>query len=230
MAIGSARMLNIRLPINFYSPYKSLSISEFWRRWHITLGRFLKDHVYIPLGGARHNALWNIFITFLLGGIWHGAGWTFIAWGFLHGVGVMAHRVWVGAGMRMPKAFAWVLTFGFLNVTWVFYREENISDALQMIKTMFSASMFALPKSMRGIMEPAGIYVNYTDLHLALNMEPQSIIYVAAGLLLLAWPHNAIYMMEHFQPRLRTAIFLLCVTVISVTFINRASEFLYFNF
>ena len=95
MAIGAALLFNIKLPINFNSPYKALSIQDFWRRWHITLSRFLRDYLYIPLGGNRsskHRIYLNLFLTFLLGGIWHGAGWTFVLWGALHGAAMMLHR------------------------------------------------------------------------------------------------------------------------------------------
>ena len=98
MAIGAALLFNIRLPINFNSPYKSLDIRDFWRRWHITLGRFLRDYIYIPLGGSKASSskfgglartCVNLFITFLIGGIWHGAGWGFVIWGVLHGIALV---------------------------------------------------------------------------------------------------------------------------------------------
>ena len=97
MAIGLALLFNIRLPINFNSPYKATNIQDFWRRWHITLSRFLRDYVYIPLGGNRKSGFKtysNLMATFLIGGLWHGAGWTFVAWGVLNGVFViMAHMM-----------------------------------------------------------------------------------------------------------------------------------------
>jgi D-alanyl-lipoteichoic acid acyltransferase DltB (MBOAT superfamily) len=95
MAIGAALLFNIKLPINFNSPYKATSIQDFWRRWHITLSRFLRDYIYIPLGGNRRGEFRtysNLMVTFLLGGLWHGAGWTFVFWGFLHGVALVLHR------------------------------------------------------------------------------------------------------------------------------------------
>jgi D-alanyl-lipoteichoic acid acyltransferase DltB (MBOAT superfamily) len=97
MAIGSARMFGIRLPLNFFSPYKAISIIEFWRRWHITLSRFLRDHLYIPLGGNRHGQARryaNLLTTMILGGLWHGAGWTFIFWGALHGTYLVVNHGW----------------------------------------------------------------------------------------------------------------------------------------
>lgn len=129
MAIGAALMLNIRLPINFNSPYKALDIQDFWRRWHITLSSFLRDYIYIPLGGNRvreGHLLLNLMITFLIGGIWHGAGWTFVIWGFLHGLATVIHRLWKMTNIKLPKAIAWLLTFGFVNVAWVFFRAKKV--------------------------------------------------------------------------------------------------------
>src|SRR6056297_2057846 len=97
MAVGLAYMFGIRLPLNFFSPYKATNITDFWRRWHISLSRFLRDYVYIPLGGNRHGSgrrYQNLMITMLLGGLWHGAGWTFVAWGALHGIYLVINHAW----------------------------------------------------------------------------------------------------------------------------------------
>ncbi|MDP3788163.1 MAG: MBOAT family O-acyltransferase [Candidatus Chromulinivorax sp.] len=112
MAIGVAHMFNIKLPINFNSPYKALNIQDFWKRWHITLSRFLRDYVYIPLGGSRQGE-WrtygNLFIVFLLGGLWHGAGWTFVIWGALHGVGIIIFKMWQKFNITLPTYAAWCI-------------------------------------------------------------------------------------------------------------------------
>ncbi len=123
MAIGIALFFNIKLPINFNSPYKALNIQDFWRRWHITLSRFLKEYLYIPLGGNRvkesivHR---NLILVFLIGGFWHGAGWTFIIWGLLHGIALSVHRAYSHAARKfhftMPKILAWLITFNFINL------------------------------------------------------------------------------------------------------------------
>jgi len=125
MAIGAALMFNIWLPINFNSPYKALDIQDFWRRWHITLSRYLRDYLYIPLGGNRSSAErihLNIMATFVLGGLWHGASWMFVIWGALHGAALVVHRIWRRLGLRMPTPLAWLLTFCFVNITWIFFR------------------------------------------------------------------------------------------------------------
>ena len=143
MAIGVALLFNIKLPINFDSPYKAVSIQDFWRRWHITLSRFLKEYIYIPLGGNRKGEIRtyaNLFTTFLLGGIWHGAGWTFVFWGALHGMALMIHRVWQKVGVKLPTILAWFLTFNFVNIAWVFFRAKEWDDAIKVLSGMFGLS------------------------------------------------------------------------------------------
>ena len=143
MAIGIALLFNIKLPINFYSPYKAVSIQDFWRRWHITLSRFLKDYIYIPLGGNRKGEVRtyaNLFTTFLLGGIWHGAGWTFVLWGVMHGTALVVHRLWQHVGIKLPIVLAWFITFNFINIAWVFFRAKEFDDAIKVLSGMFGLS------------------------------------------------------------------------------------------
>jgi len=141
MAIGIALLFNIKLPINFNSPYKATSIQDFWRRWHITLSRFLKDYIYIPLGGNRKGELFtyaNLMITFILGGLWHGAGWTFIFWGFLHGMALVIHRIWSKLGFKLWTWLAWFITFNFINIAWIFFRAKEWNDAIKVLESMFA--------------------------------------------------------------------------------------------
>lgn len=139
MAIGASLLFNIWLPINFNSPYKALDIQDFWRRWHITLSNFLRDYLYIPLGGNRRGEFRtyaNLLITFLLGGLWHGATWMFVIWGALHGIALAVHRVWRGFGRPLPRPVAWLLTFLFVNVAWVFFRAKTLEDAQRVLAGM----------------------------------------------------------------------------------------------
>ena len=144
MAIGVSRMLNIVLPVNFESPYKSLSISDFWRRWHMTLSRFLRDYLYVPLGGNRRGPARryaNLMATMVLGGFWHGAGWTFLTWGLLHGSYLCVHHAWrAGPGrfVRLPAALSWAFTFLAVMVAWVFFRAADMRGALGILGAMFS--------------------------------------------------------------------------------------------
>lgn len=139
MAMGAALLFNIRLPLNFNSPYKALDIQDFWRRWHISLSRFLRDYLYIPLGGNRRSVsrtYLNVMATFLLGGLWHGASWMFVVWGAMHGMAVGVHRLWHSLNRPIPTVFAWVLTFLFVNVSWVFFRAKSMADAERVLRGM----------------------------------------------------------------------------------------------
>jgi alginate O-acetyltransferase complex protein AlgI len=142
MACGLGLMFGIRLPVNFLSPYKSTSIIEFWRRWHITLSRFLRDYLYIPLGGNRRGPRrrWlNLFITMILGGLWHGAGWTFVLWGTYHGILLMANHVLrsMVPKVRIPNLLLVLITFLAVVVGWVFFRADSLVSASIMLKSLF---------------------------------------------------------------------------------------------
>lgn len=137
MAVGLGWMLGIDLPVNFDSPYKAKSVSEFWERWHMTLTSFFTKYVYIPLGGSRKGkaaTYRNIFIVFFLSGLWHGAGWNFILWGVMHGMAMIFERAFKNLLDRIPGVIRWIFTFGFINVTWVFFRAADIKSALVMLR------------------------------------------------------------------------------------------------
>jgi D-alanyl-lipoteichoic acid acyltransferase DltB (MBOAT superfamily) len=146
MAIGISLMFGIFLPLNFNSPYKATSIIDFWRRWHMTLSQFLRDYLYIPLGGNRHGRTLryvNLMITMLLGGLWHGAAWTFVVWGALHGAYLCVNHGWSNYGPAVAPRFAWaanavafVLTFVSVVVAWVFFRADSISSATFVLSRM----------------------------------------------------------------------------------------------
>ena len=134
MAMGLASFSNIKIPQNFNSPYKSTSIIEFWRRWHMTLSAFLRDYLYIPLGGNRKGKARryiNLTMTMLLGGLWHGAGWTFVIWGGLHGLFLVINHFWrAHCPVRLPKFAGWLITSVSIVAAWVFFRAETVGQAL----------------------------------------------------------------------------------------------------
>lgn len=145
MAIGIARTLGFNLPDNFKRPYFAVSITDFWRRWHITLTRWLTQHIYIPLGGNRCSKArnyWNIFVTFLVSGIWHGANWTFVVWGCMHGILQIVEKAlgWQKYERKdwAVKAVRILITFLLVNFAWIFFRMPNITDACAMIGQMFT--------------------------------------------------------------------------------------------
>ena len=139
IAIGVALLLGIRLPENFNQPYRAATIQEFWRRWHMSLSRWLRDYLYIPLGGNRGGA-WrrdrNLLLTMLLGGLWHGAAWTFVLWGIFHGVGLLVER---RLGWRLPRVLAPVVTFHFVCFGWILFRAESLGAAGAVLARLFGA-------------------------------------------------------------------------------------------
>ena len=162
MAIGLARMFNIRFPANFDSPYKAVNIAEFWRRWHMSLTRFLREYVYFPLGGSRRGLavqVRNVLFTFLLSGLWHGAGWTFVIWGGLHGCYLVFFVIWERIKKHQGwslEAWPWriggvVLTFFAVMITWVFFRSPTVETALRMVRTMVGFDGLTLPENLARI-------------------------------------------------------------------------------
>ncbi|MBB2156708.1 MBOAT family protein [Gluconacetobacter diazotrophicus] len=139
MAIGMALLFGLRLPFNFDVPYRAASIRAFWRRWHMTLSRFLRDYLYIPLGGNRHGSgrqIANLVATMTLGGLWHGAGWTFVAWGALHGAALSVNHVWTRLGLRLPGVAGWAVTMLTVIVGWVVFRAPDFPTAARMLRAM----------------------------------------------------------------------------------------------
>lgn len=146
MAIGLALIMGFRLGTNFDSPYQSRNLSEFWRRWHISLSSWLRDYLYIPLGGNRKGVFrtyLNNFLTMLIGGLWHGAAWKFVFWGGMHGVGLAIHKACRPILVKIPdNAFtifcSWALTFIYVSFLWVFFRAASFQDSILIIKNVFT--------------------------------------------------------------------------------------------
>lgn len=192
LALGSAHLLGFRLPRNFDWPYRSLSIQEFWRRWHMTLSRWLRDYLYIPLGGSRHGARRTyvaLFLTMLLGGLWHGAGLTFAIWGMWHGAGLAVHR-WLRRDgplrtMAIPPLVAWAMTFVFVSVGWVFFRAVSVDNALAVLRGAISwnggAASVPLPVLVLCIMLVAGQWPGWASLFARLAPQGSVRRYAAYG-------------------------------------------------
>lgn len=240
MAIGAALLFGIRLPVNFASPYKATSIIDFWRRWHITLSRFLRDYLYIALGGNRHGVLRryaNLLITMVLGGLWHGAGWTFVIWGALHGFYLMVNHGWRTLRSRLTwlpaeagnveRRLGQILTFLAVVVGWVFFRAADTHAAFEILKAMFGVN---------GVVAGASPLAGFT---------------LAGALLLIAWlapntqeltgyvapssahePERASIDPRKvmWQPSLSWAAIIGAGFGISILSFSRVSEFLYFQF
>lgn len=222
MAIGTAYLFNIKLPFNFNSPYLSVNIQDFWRRWHITLSRFLRDYIYIPLGGNRKGELStyiNIMITFLIGGFWHGAGWTFIIWGAIHGTALCIQRVWQKLNITMPKLLAIFITFNVVNVAWVFFRAKSFSDAINVILAMsgFNAlsSFFVFEGHNLGRLEGA-----------------ISLLIISISLLIIFFFKNSNSIPDSFRPSFKKVAATVLIIIIGLLFLNSSipKEFIYNDF
>lgn len=163
MAIGLSRVVGVKLPLNFDSPYKAQNIIDFWRRWHMTLSRFLRDYLYFALGGNRKGSVRryvNLFVTMLLGGLWHGAGWTFVIWGGLHGAYLVVNHGWQAASRRLfgdrhrappgGRLAAQLITFVAVVVGWVFFRSANLHDAAAILRGMGGINGISLPAGVAG--------------------------------------------------------------------------------
>lgn len=165
MAIGLSRVFGVRLPLNFDSPYKSVNISDFWRRWHMTLSRFLRDYLYFGLGGNRRGRVrryFNLMITMLLGGLWHGAGWNFAIWGGLHGIYLIVNHAWAAAARQFSfsmegpfwRLFSIALTFLLVCFAWVFFRSADLGTAVNIVQGMTGSFGIALPDAVGGYLGP----------------------------------------------------------------------------
>ena len=136
MAIGISKMLNIDLPINFDSPYKSFSIREFWKRWHISLTNFFTKYIYIPIGGSRKGKVRtyiNTMLIFLISGIWHGASWTYIVWGVMHGTACVIERIIGDRWNKIHAAVRWFMTFLNINILWLLFRSESVTAWIKIL-------------------------------------------------------------------------------------------------
>jgi alginate O-acetyltransferase complex protein AlgI len=151
IAIGVALLLGVRFPQNFDAPYTSLSLQDFWRRWHMTLSRWLRDYLYIPLGGNRGSKAFiyrNLFLVMVIGGLWHGANWTFVVWGAIHGGYLVGERVvkekWQGHELGLPpnvvKVLQWFLTFNVVCLAWVFFRAQSVDSAFEVLGRLVSGA------------------------------------------------------------------------------------------
>lgn len=233
MALGIALLFNIKLPINFNSPYKALDIQDFWRRWHITLSRFLRDYIYIPIGGNRNGEFRtyaNLFTVFLIGGLWHGASWMFIIWGALHASAIVIHRAWKSFGFAMNKIIAWFITFNFINITWIFFRAKDWDSAQKILQGMFFGDTVFSDKLEQKLFFLKNIGIEFGPFTTHLGGHASTMVWIAVGLILVVAAPNSNTWVRALKP---TKFYLfITIFVLLYSFLNLAknSEFLYFNF
>jgi D-alanyl-lipoteichoic acid acyltransferase DltB (MBOAT superfamily) len=212
MALGLALMFNIRFPLNFNSPYKANSIIDFWRRWHITLSTFLRNYIYIPLGGNRKGELrryTNLMITMLVGGLWHGASWTFVFWGGLHGIALVLNHLWRNMGFKMHWLLGRVFCFLFVVVGWVFFRAESFGQAMVVLKGMINFQN-------TGLLSMPGERV-------------KMVILMIMVLFVWTWK-NSFEWNKLFKPNHKWAVVTGLLLALSIIGLSRITEFLYFQF
>ena len=223
MALGCARMLNLDLPLNFRTPYRAVTITEFWERWHMTLTRFFTRYVYIPLGGNRRGTLrtcGNVMVVFLVSGLWHGASWSFVLWGALHGVFSVITRLCHGF-RKVPKWLTALVTALFLNVTWILFRSESLPDTLLLL------SRLKVP----GFLGETLLTAVKEQLDLPLSVLPFFILgmYLLCGLLCLL-PKCAAESLGDFKPTRGKALACALLLALCLVSLSGVSTFLYFNF
>lgn len=236
MATGLGYLFNIHIPMNFNSPYKATSVVDFWKRWHLTLTRFLRTYVYFPLGGSRKGEVRtyiNIIAVFLVSGLWHGANWTFILWGFLHGMGNALTRMFRKQWGHLHTVIQWGITFLFVNLTWIFFRADSISQAVNFIRRIFGFQSFSVRDGLLntfGLKELKFIYCHIPILNrviASVHGFDMLILLTASLILCLVFKNNQ--EME-FKPDTKKAVFTVLCLIWGIFSLSGVSEFLYFNF
>jgi D-alanyl-lipoteichoic acid acyltransferase DltB (MBOAT superfamily) len=219
MAIGLSRMFGVTLPLNFHSPYKSVNIIEFWRRWHMTLSRFLRDYLYIPLGGSRNGQVHrylNLMITMLLGGLWHGAGWTFVVWGGLHGLYLVINHGWQNLCnhfgqnpktqfSKSTQALSVFVTFIAVSAAWVVFKADNLNTAITMLEAMAGMNGFILPNDWLTKWGAFGQWLSAQGINFSATnalIKASAINWIIISLLIVWFAPNTQQIMANFKPAL----------------------------
>ncbi len=234
MAIGIGKMFNISLPANFNSPYKALSIIDFWDRWHLTLTRFLRNYIYFPLGGSKKGAVRtyiNIMIVFFLSGLWHGATWLFILWGMLHGIFNVLTRLFKKGWDKMIVPLKWLLTFVFVNLTWIIFRAETVEQLLDMFKKILLLSDgFTVSQTFASnfsLVESSSFFALFNSTNFSVEVITMTSLIIIAFLV-------SVFLQNinqlKFKPTVSTSLITVLFLFWSIVSFSGVSTFLYFNF
>jgi alginate O-acetyltransferase complex protein AlgI len=225
MALGAALMMNIRLPQNFNAPSRAIDIQDFWRRWHMTLSRFLRDYVYIPLGGNEHGQLRMyglLMLTFVIGGLWHGAAWTFVLWGVLHGAALILMHLWRKLNIPLPDFMAMAITFLFVIACFAVFRANSLSDALQILQAasgMNGVNWSFNVSAWQSLAAPQWS-----------SLAQTSLIAMFLALMLSFTKKTAHDVATETQLTLSRAILMGLLLLVCLVFVPNATEFIYFIF
>ncbi len=233
MAIGLGHMFNIRIPENFNSPLKSKNIIEFWTRWHITLSQFFTAYVFTPVVRLMpklnfHTMVLGSFIAMLISGIWHGAGWTFILYGVMHGIAIVINHYWKKRKIKMPGWLAVFLSFNFINISFTMFRANSVEQAIQVYSGMLGFNGVTFPKGIisREFIHNAGFKLT----HHMTNNENLNLLMIMLFIFVVLKTKNSMAMMKEFKPNNMTALVTAGLFVFCLFGLNRLSEFIYFNF
>lgn len=236
MAIGLGLMFNIKLPINFNSPYKARNIQEFWKKWHMTLNRFLTVYVYFPLGGSKKGitrTYVNILIIFFISGFWHGAGWTFIIWGLLHGIASVIVRLFEKTKIKLPFIISWFITFMFVNFAWVFFRATSIEQAQVIIKKMLTPSLSSVNSFFSLSTKNFNLANSYEIVGISLGNPYVIVLFLVVALTIALLARNSIQLTDSMQFNWQNIVLIqimIMAVLVTIFYMQKNSEFLYFNF
>jgi len=237
MAIGAALLFNIKLPINFNSPYKATGMIDFWQRWHITLSNFITTYIYTPIVRSFdrltfHKAMFATVITFLIAGLWHGASWMFIIFGGLHGLGLIINHYWKKRKIKLNVVLAWFITFNFVNITFVFFRAKEWDDAVKVLGSMFSLDNIVLPNFLASKLASLSKYgIEFGALATNLSAAGKDlIIWLLIGFILILVFKNSMDKLKLFKPSAINSFVFIMAFTISLYKLSGYSEFLYFRF
>lgn len=235
MANGISKMLNISLPINFNSPYKAFSIREFWKRWHMSLTHFLTQYIYIPLGGSKKGntiTYINTLVVFVISGIWHGANWTFILWGFLHGMGQILNRIFQKQYEKINPVVQWFLTFSYINILWLLFRSASITEWITMLKNILHLSDMNISQKLINKFIRPETQIIFKTLRISFLNEKiygfSLLFYIAISFIICLCCENT-NSKEHKKSFL-SLIFIVLGFVWCLTCLGTESTFVYFNF
>jgi alginate O-acetyltransferase complex protein AlgI len=253
MAIGISKIFGIQLPVNFDSPYKATNIVQFWRKWHISLSNFLRDYLYIPLGGSKKGKprrYLNLMLTMTLGGLWHGANWTFVVWGVLHGLFLSINHLWNETARKIIKldrisSPAWLkvaFTFFITCIAWTFFRASDVNAAFRMLEGMLLLNGFSLPQAFSNyqpLFSAIHLKTTFTGIFMGLasfNIQTLLLFFTASGIIIWGAPNTQkvlnterIYAMS--KQKITLSILVLGIMfVTSITNFSQIQTFIYFQF
>jgi D-alanyl-lipoteichoic acid acyltransferase DltB (MBOAT superfamily) len=236
MAIGAGILFNIKLPQNFNSPYKATGLIDFWQRWHMTLTRFITTYIFKPflkaLGKVSfEKAMFATVFTMLIAGIWHGAAWTFVVFGLLHGMAIVINHYWKKTGIHLPVWLAWFITFNFLNFSFVIFRAENMEKAKAMFRAMLNENGLVLSEKYFAFLSHwQNEFFTYANVYPHIEGHTTTTLSILLAFFIVLYFKNSTAFLKTFKSTNASLLYGMFLFLIATSFMSRVSEFLYFNF